>query len=350
MSDTTINFAIVGAGSIADFHAAGIQGATNTRLHSVFNRSFEKAQAFTEKHGGKACKSLEELLADPELDAVCITSPSGTHAEVAVAALRAGKHVLCEKPLDISLDRVDAILDAAKDSGKILAAVFQSRLAPNAMRLKEAIEKGRFGKITFASCHVKWWRDQAYYDASPVRGTWASDGGGCLMNQGIHAIDTLQWLVGKPVEVSAMMGSIAHENIEVEDVAAATLRFQNGALGVIEGSTSAWPGLQKRIEISGDKGSVVLEDDALKVWKFQDELPEDKAILAEGSEDKIMGSGRSNPRAISTEGHRLLIDDLAQAIRRNGQPAISGPDARNAVEIVLAVYQSAREGRFVKLS
>ncbi|MFV0416914.1 MAG: Gfo/Idh/MocA family protein [Chthoniobacterales bacterium] len=348
MSKSTVNFAIIGTGSIADFHAAGIKDAKDTRLHSVFNRSFDKAKAFAEKHQTRACSSLEELLSAPELDAVCITSPSGTHAEAAVAALNAGKHILCEKPLDISLERVDAILDAANSSGKILAAVFQSRLAPNAMRLKKAIDAGRFGKITFASCHVKWWRDQPYYDASPVRGTWASDGGGCLMNQGIHAIDTLQWLVGKPVEVSAMIDTIAHENIEVEDVAAATLRFANGALGVVEGATAAWPGFQKRIEIAGDKGSAVLEDDSLTTWNFQDEQPEDKAILAEG-DDKIMGSGSSDPRAISTEGHRLLIDDLAEAIRTNGQPAISGPDARNAVEIILAIYQSARERRFVTL-
>jgi len=349
MSDSNVNFAIVGTGSIADFHAAAISQAEGAVLRSVFSRGQEKARAFAEKNGSSAAASLEELLADPELDAVCITTPSGAHAEVALAALAAGKHVLCEKPLDVSLAKVDAMIDAAKNSGKILAGVFQARLGANARRLRDAIQAGRFGRLTLATCHIKWWRDQNYYDSGGWRGTWDLDGGGCLMNQGIHGVDLLQWLVGMPVEVSAMTATLAHERIEVEDTAVATLKFSSGALGIIEASTSAWPGFQRRIEISGDRGSAILDGDTLKFWQFQDEQEGDEAIRNEANQGAAPGGGASDPRAIGTEGHRLLIEDLVRVIRTGGTPAISGPEGRNAVEIILAIYQSAREGRPVQL-
>jgi predicted dehydrogenase len=192
---------------------------------------------------------------------------------------------------------------------------------------------------------VKWWRTQAYYDSAGWRGTWEMDGGGALMNQGVHAIDLLTWFVGVPADVKANIATLAHERIAVEDTAVAALRFANGALGVVEGATSTYPGWNKRIELSGDKGSIILEDDNIKFWEFEKAEPGDEEIRKGGGAN--IGGGVANPMAISTEGHRRQIEDLCNAIREKRQPAIPGSDARNAVAVICAIYESAKTGRTV---
>jgi predicted dehydrogenase len=236
------------------------------------------------------------------------------------------------------------MLSTARDTGKILAAVFQSRFGQGAQTVKRAVDEGRFGRLTLCSAYIKWWRTQDYYDSGVWRGTLELDGGGALMNQGIHAIDLLQWFAGVPVEVTGFVSTLAHERIVVEDTGAAALRFGNGALGVIEGATSAFPGWAKRIEISGDKGSVILEDDTIKFWQFADERPEDADIRA-GANASGIGGGAADPKAISTEGHRRQIEDLCAAIRAGKQPSVSGADARHAVAVICAIYESARTGK-----
>ncbi len=343
----TIQFGIVGTGTIAEFHAKAIASLPGVALAGVYSRNPEKAAEFAKRHGTAATSSLQELLALPGLDALCITTPSGSHAEAAIPALEAGKHLLCEKPLDVTLEKVDAIIAAAAKSKANLAAVFQMRFGAGAVRLKEAIEEGRFGRLTLCSCYIKWWRSQEYYDQGAWRGTRELDGGGVLFNQGIHGIDLLQWLVGMPEEVQARVATLAHERIEVEDTAAAVLRFPNGALGVIEGATSAWPGFSTRIEITGDRGSAILENDRLVFWKFADERPEDASVVDAG--EAKLGSGASDPKAISIEGHRRQIEDLANAIREGRPPAVRGEDARNAVRIILGIYEAAAKGAPVRL-
>ncbi len=335
-------FAIVGTGGIADFHARAIAAVPGARLAGVYSRSWEKASEFAQRHGTVAARSLEELLALPGLDAVCIATPSGGHAAGAIPALEAGKHVFCEKPLDVTMEKVDAMIAAARENRRHLAAVFQFRLGDGARQLKRAVEAGRFGRLTLCSCYIKWWRTQEYYDSAAWRGTKALDGGGVLFNQGIHGIDLLQWLVGMPEEVQAQVGTLTHERIDVEDTAVALLKYPSGALGVIEASTSAWPGFSTRIEISGEHGSAVLENDRIAFWKFAVEEEGDEAIR-EGRESGMLGSGASAPQAISIEGHRLQIEDLANAIREGRAPAIRGEDARNAVRLVLAIYESAEK-------
>ncbi len=343
-----INFGIIGTGMIAEFHAKAIAAVPGTRLIGVFSRNREKATAFAEKHGTVAVCSLEELLALPGLDAVCVTTPSGSHAEVAIPALQKGIHVLCEKPLDVTREKVDAIIAAARESGAKLAAVFQMRFGEGATKVKEAVQQGRFGRITMASCYIKWWRSQEYYDSGAWRGTKELDGGGVLFNQGIHGIDLLQWLVGMPEEVQANIATLAHERIEVEDTAVALLKYPNGALGVIEGSTATWPGFSTRIEICGDRGSAILEDGRIVYWNFQEEREGDKELREAAAAPKL-GSGAADPKAISIEGHRLQIEDLANAIRENRAPAIPGEDARNAVNLILAIYEAAEKRALVKL-
>lgn len=341
-----VRFAIIGTGNIAGFHADAIKQVPAAQLVAAFSRG--NPAPFAEKYGCDAVKSLEALLAREDVDAVCITTPSGAHGDPAIAAMRAGKHVLCEKPLEITPQRIDDMLACSVETGRILAAVFQSRFGQGAQTVRQAVEQGRFGRITLASAYIKWWRTQQYYDSGAWRGTWDLDGGGALMNQGIHAIDLLQWLVGLPTQVQASTATLAHDRIAVEDTAVATLRYANGALGVIEGATSAYPGWTKRIEISGDKGSVILEDDNIKFWQFENELPGDAAIRTGGGAN--IGGGAANPLAISTEGHRRQIEDLCAAIKEKRQPAIAGRDARNAVALITAIYESARTGRITEVS
>ncbi|HWL54152.1 MAG TPA: Gfo/Idh/MocA family oxidoreductase [Chthoniobacteraceae bacterium] len=343
----TIRFGIIGTGSIADFHAEAIRQTPGATLVAVTNRSFPKAQAFAARHGTTAEPDLAAFLSRSDIDAVCVTTPSGEHAAVAVEALNAGKHLLCEKPLDISLPRIDAMLAAARRNRRLLSAVFQARFGEGAQTLKTAIDAGRFGRLTLCNCQVRYWRDQAYYDNGAWRGTWAGDGGGALMNQGIHAVDLLQWLLGMPEAVCAQTGTLVHERIETEDTAAALLRFPSGAIGVIEAATSTWPGFSRRLQISGEHGSATLENDRLTFWQFRQESDEDARIRERGKEGAAIVSGASDPRAINAEGHRRQIEDLARAIRTGQPPAIDGAEGRNAVAIILGIYESVRTGGWV---
>lgn len=343
-----VGFSIVGAGMISEFHARAISMVPEARLVSAYSRSSEKCREFSQKVGCKAAASLEELVNDPAVQAVCITTPSGAHAEAAVPLLLAGKAVLCEKPLEVTHDAVDRILSAAKTGGGILAGVFQNRLGSAAQTLKRAIETGRFGQLSLCSAYIKWWRSDAYYTSSNWKGTWKLDGGGALMNQGIHAVDLLTWLVGLPKKVAAFSATLAHPMIETEDTLSATLQFPNGSLGVIEASTSSFPGSDLRIEIIGNRGTAAMVNDKIMRWDFETPAPGDEEVLKNEAAGKI-GGGTADPKAISVEGHRRLIEDLALAIRDKRPPMIPGSEAKRAVELVLACYESARTGKIVEI-
>ena len=342
----TVRFALIGTGNISGIHAEAIRDIPGAELTAAY--SLAGMDTFCAKWGCAPTASLEDLLAREDVDAVCITTPSGMHGEPAIAALKAGKHVLCEKPIEITVEKIDAMLAAADASDCILSAVFQSRFGEGALTVKKAIDAGRFGRLTLCSAYIKWFRTQAYYDSGAWRGTWEIDGGGALMNQGVHAIDLLTWFAGVPCEVKANIATLAHDRIAVEDTAVAALKFPSGALGVIEGATSAYPGWNKRVELSGDQGSVILEDDEIKFWQFAEERPEDEKIRKGGG--AAIGGGAANPLAIGIEGHRRQIEDLCNAIREKRQPAIVGRDARNAVAVIRAIYKSAQTGETVTVS
>lgn len=343
-----IGFAIVGTGMIAEVHADAIAAAPEAQLVAVYSRGAEQREKFARARNCRAATSLEAIAQNPDIHAVCITTPSGAHADAAVPLLEAGKAVLCEKPLEVSLAACDRIIAAAERSQAPLAGIFQMRLGHGARLLKKAIEAGRFGRLTLCSAYIKWWREPTYYSSSPWKGTWALDGGGALMNQGIHAVDLLQWLVGLPAEVAAFYSTLAHPGIEAEDTVAATLRFPSGALGVIEAATSAYPGSDLRIEIIGDRGSAVMVNDKIVRWKFAEPAAEDEAVLSSNDAGVIKG-GTSDPKAMSNEGHRILVRDLAIALRDGRPPLIPGAEARRAVQLVLAIYEAARSGRTVRL-
>jgi len=344
-----VGFAIVGSGMIAEVHAGAIANTPEARLIAVHSRGAEAREKFAAERGCRAAATIDDLIRDPEIEAVCITTPSGAHADVAVPLLAAGKAVLCEKPLEVTIAACDRIFAAAERGGGLLAGVFQMRLGRGAAALKAAITAGRFGRLSLSSAYIKWWRSADYYQSSTWKGTWALDGGGALINQGIHAVDLLQWLVGLPEEVSAYSAKLAHSYIETEDTVAATLRYAHGGLGTIEAATSAWPGDDVRIEITGDRGSATLINDVLTRFEFAEPLPEDEAIKRDSAASAI-AVGKSDPRGMSWDGHQVLVRDLALAIREGRPPRIPGAEARRAVQLVLAIYESARTGQPVRLT
>ncbi len=342
-------FGIIGCGMISRFHAkavADIRGAKVVACQDAFPQAADKLAA---ELGCTAYQDLDALLADPDVDLVTICTPSGLHMEPAVAAAKAGKHIIVEKPLDITLKRCDAMIAAAKKAGVVLSTIFPSRFHESSQLVKQAIDKGRFGRLTMGDAYVKWFRTQEYYDSGAWRGTWKLDGGGALMNQAVHSVDLLLWFMGPAVEVTAYTATLAHKRIEVEDVAAATIRFANGALGVIEASTATWPGELKRIEISGDAGSAIVREEDLAVWKFAKETSADEAIRQKMSSRTQTGGGAADPKAIGYHGHLLQFQDVLSAVKKGKQPLIDGPEGRKAVELILAIYKSAETGKPVKL-
>jgi UDP-N-acetyl-2-amino-2-deoxyglucuronate dehydrogenase len=342
-------FGIVGTGMISHFHAKAIAAMDGAEVRGCFDGVPERARAFAEECGGTAYSSLEEMLASSEIDIVNICTPSGAHQDPAVAAANAGKHVVVEKPLEITLERCDAIIDACRRNNVKLCTILPSRFSAANMALKDAIDAGRFGRLTLGDTFVKWWRTQEYYDSGGWRGTWAMDGGGAYMNQAIHNVDLLYWLMGDVAEISGFTGTLAHERIEVEDVGVATLRFCNGALGVMEATTAAWPGLLKKTEIHGDQGTAIIEQDSILRWEFAAESPDDARIRAELGADSASSGGASDPSAISFVGHQKQLEDFIAAIAEDRAPLVDGAEGRKSVEIITAIYQSAKTGKAVKL-
>jgi UDP-N-acetyl-2-amino-2-deoxyglucuronate dehydrogenase len=344
-----IGFGIVGCGMISRFHARAIADVRGAQLVGCWNMPVNRAQEFAQEHNIRAYETLEEMLADDAIDAVTICTPSGAHMEPGVAAANAGKHVIVEKPLDITLSRCDKLIEACDCNNVKLATFFPSRFHEASSLLKKAIDGGRFGRITMGDAYVKWFRTQAYYDSGEWRGTWKLDGGGALMNQAIHTVDLLAWLMGPVVEIQAQTATLAHERIEVEDVAVATLRFESGALGVIEATTAAYPGYLKRVEIHGSAGSAVLEEEDIKAWDFAKPLASDKAIVERMASRQSGGGGASDPAAIGHHGHAKQFKDFVQAIQKDKTPLVDGREGRKAVEIILAIYKSAETGKSISL-
>jgi len=340
-------FGIVGGGLIADFHARAIADIPNARLVGCYNRTFEKAQRLAEKYHCKAFADLRELLSQEDLDIVTIATASGAHMEPAVAAAQAGKHVICEKPLEVTLERIDAMIEAHKRAGTRFGGIFQNRFVEALTPLKEAVRSGRFGTITYAGVYVPWWRGDEYYKDS-WHGTWKLDGGGALMNQSIHMIDLLLHVVGPVDSVAGFVGKGGHPQIETEDTAVAAVRFANGVLGLIYGTTASYPGRFKQLEITGTRGTVVYVEDSFTVWQFADEQPKDEQIRRRFGKVQSKG-GVSDPAAIGHECHRRNFESFIKAVEQGRDFEISAEEARKSVELILAIYEAARQQKVVKL-
>lgn len=345
----TYGFGIIGTGMIAHFHAKAIEAIPNAKLVGCFNQTHSRAEKFADETKCRAYATLDELLADPQIQVVTICTPSGAHLEPALAAVKAGKHVLIEKPLEITLPRCDAIIHAAENAGVMLGCILPSRFSEANLVLKSAIASGRFGRLTLGDTYVKWWRTQQYYDGGGWRGTWALDGGGAYMNQAIHNVDLLLWFMGDVAQVCGLTATLAHDRIEVEDVGTAIVKFTSGALGTLEATTSAWPGLLKKTEIHGTQGSAVVEQDDILLWEFEDALPDDASTREHFARKTGNTGGASDPKAISFRGHQLQFENFLTAVKTNGHPLVDGREGRKSVELILAIYESARTGRRIDL-
>lgn len=333
-------FGIVGTGVIAATHAEAIAQVPGAWLAAVTDTSPGSAKELADSRGCAAEPDLEALLARDDVDVVTICVPSGLHAEVGVAAASAGKHLIVEKPIDVTLDAADGLIGAARAADVKLTVISQHRFDPGFVELRRLIDDGVLGPLLLGEASTKWYRSQAYYDSGTWRGTWALDGGS-LMNQGIHYVDLLLACMGPVAEVTAISATQTHQ-IEVEDVALALLRFSSGAVGTIVSSTSVYPGLAQRLEISGTQGTVVISDGEIIIRGLADELPQAQTPGGQGS-------GASTPD-IAIAGHVAQIADFIEAIESGREPSATAQDGRTALEVVLAVYESARERRTVKLS
>ena len=332
------NFGIIGAGLIADFHAKAIQSLDNARLVGVCGTNKEKAGALAEKYKCKMYNDYSDMLRTDNINVVTIATPSGAHMEPAVEAAKYGKHVVCEKPLEITLGRIDKMIEAHAKAGTSLGGIFNFRFEPTTDIIKSAVESGRLGTITYAAVYVPWWRNDAYYEG--WHGTWELDGGGAMMNQSIHMVDLLQYIMGPVSSIAAFNSKMGHPQIETEDTAVAALRFKNNALGVIYGTTASYPGQFRRLEITGTKGTIVLVENSLEVWQFEEMNEKDEHIIKkygciEG------GGGVSDPAAISFMGHAKNISAFLNALESGNKFEIDGAEARKAVAIILGMYESA---------
>lgn len=348
MGNKKTGFAIVGTGAIAHIHAQAIAAIDSAVLLSVYSRTKEKAIDFAQQYNCTVFDSLQELLLSEELDIVCICTPSGAHLQPALQAIEAGKHCLIEKPLEVNLEKCDLINQRANEKGVKLAVVFPTRFYPVSQLIKETLDSKRFGQLVLGSAYVKWNRSEAYYASAEWRGTWALDGGGVLMNQGIHSVDMLQWYMGPVDSVHALTANLRHRAIEVEDTLVAMVKFKNGALGTIECTTAGYPGSLKRLEIVGTRGTAVLEENNLLTWEFKQAEIEDERIR-ECYSGKISKGGVAEPMDIDYFGHYQQMIDFIAAIDENKRPLIDGEEGRKSVAIIRAIYESAASGKEVKL-
>lgn len=350
MASGSIRFGIAGLGNIADFHANAAMELKGGRLHSCFSRSRDKAEAFGAKYKARAFSDFKSFVNDPDLDVVTICTPSGVHLDTALAAARAGKHVVAEKPLEISPQRCRRMIKACHDKRVKLVTIFPSRFKDVNIAMKDAIDSRRIGKPVSGSAYVKWFRPQSYYDSGAWRGTWDLDGGGCLMNQAIHNVDLLIWLMGDVAEVTAYADRPTRKRIEVETSLVAILKFKNGALGTIEASTEIFPGYPKEIEISGTKGTVASVEEDLMTWDFEKPLPSDKAIMKKFAVKTGASGGAADPLAISHEGHRRQFQELVDVVRgKQRRLTCDGKEGLRSVKLIDAIYKSVASGKPVKI-
>lgn len=340
---STTGFAIIGTGAIAHIHATVIQSIPGAILIGVYNRTVSKAQSFGNQYGCIAYNNLQEMLEDQRISVVCICTASGAHLEPAIACINANKHCLIEKPLEITVERCNRIIDAAKIKGVRVATVFPSRFHESSLQVKQALDDGRFGEPVLGSAYVKWSREDAYYKSAAWRGTWNLDGGGALMNQGIHALDLLQWYMGPVESVFAYAANRRHKDIEVEDTIVASIKFSSGAIGSIECTTAAHPGSLKKVEIVGTTGSVVLEENNILNWQFQDssETTQSAPVSASNAQKK---GGADQPMNISSLGHQLQIEEFLASLAMGTPSQIEGKAGIKSVAIITAIYQSVQSG------
>ncbi len=337
-----VKFALVGAGVIAPQHARAIVANEEAELTAIVDKDEAKARRLADDFGIRyVYTDIEQMLKQDDIQVVNITVPSGFHSPLSVAASEAKKHVLVEKPLDIAPGKMGAMIEAARRNGVKLGCIHQRRVMPTAMAAKRAMEAGKLGKMVLGDVYQKYYRSPDYYKSAGWRGTWAVDGGGALMNQGVHGIDVMIWLMGDVHSVFAYAAPLVYD-IEVEDTAVAVVKYKSGAFGVIQGTTSVYPNQAAKYELHGERGSVTFTDDTIEQWKFggsDEQAPE--------VEQRV--NSKTHPHLMERDGHYLMVDDMIRAIREGREPMVNGEEARKAVDVILSIYESARTGKEVFL-
>lgn len=337
-----MNVGILGAGNISATHLRAARSLPGVKIVAVCSRTPASTAALATEVGAAVYDNVDRFLAHRPMDVIAIGTPSGLHAEQGIAAARAGLHAIVEKPLDISTARIDALIAEADLAAVTVGVCFQDRVAPDLVAVKRFVDAGRLGRPVMASGRVKWRRDAAYYTQSSWRGTRALDGGGALMNQGIHTVDVLQWLFGPVARVRARVATRVHE-IEVEDTAAAVLEFASGALGTIEASTAVSPGYPRRVELVGTEGTLIIEDSRLIGVDVRD--PGDLHVST-----AAIGTSATSPAVPDITPHRRLFEDFIDAIERRRAPACDAREGRRSVAVVEAIYESSRRARAVDVA
>jgi UDP-N-acetyl-2-amino-2-deoxyglucuronate dehydrogenase len=348
-----IGFGVIGAGNIAVLHGQAIAAIPGVRLRAFLGKTRERVDAMAGKFsasGAEAMVDADRFFARPDIQVVTICTPSGTHAELGMRAAAAGKHVMVEKPIDVTLEKAQALVEACDRHGVLLGCIFQARFLPAVALIKRAIERGRLGRLYVVDGYVKWFRAEAYYEAARWRGTKALDGGGALINQAIHTVDLVQHFAGPVASLFGYTDRKRHPGIEGEDTALALLRFRNGAAGVLEATTSLFPGFSRRVEIHGEKGSIVLDGNDIALWKLTDSDAEEVELERLRGLAKDASDGASNPMNLDVSAHLAQLADFVAAIRERRAPAVDGREALKALQIVLSVYRSAETGAPVTLA
>ncbi|SER57091.1 Gfo/Idh/MocA family protein [Psychrobacillus sp. OK032] len=339
----TLQFGMIGSGSITETHIKSIRSIPNAEVTAIFSRNKETAEKLATKYSIQVYSDYEEFLSNDEIDIVTILTPSGTHADLGILAAKKGKHVIVEKPIDTTLAKTNELIHVCREANVTLSCIFQHRFDDAIVDMKNAMNQGEFGQLNFGAARTTWYRSQEYYDSGAWRGTWELDGGGALMNQSIHYIDLLLYLMGPVEEVHAYCATRAHERIEVEDIAVASIKFKSGALGLIEGNTAAYPGYSATLDIFGNNGSVIIENDQVKEWNFKSGNHYTKAS------GKVVRTSASSNKMSSYESHKRQYQDIVHAILEKRDPLVTGEEARKSLELILAIYESAKSGIPVKM-
>ncbi len=333
MEEKKMRFGVIGCGMVAEIHAAALASLPGAKLLGATDNNLQKRLTFCEKYAIMPYESTETLLADAAVEAVCICTPSCFHAELAVVALRAGKHVVLEKPMALNTAEADRVLAACRESGRLLTVISQLRFSPDVQKVKELMERGALGKMVYCDLSMRYWRSEDYFSSSGWKGKLAFEGGGALMNQGVHGIDLLQYLAGMPTVVGGLART-RHHAIEVEDAAAALVTFENGAMGVIEGSTCTWPGFERRLELHGDRGYILLRENHIERMEIPGES------IDRRDEGEALGSF-NRPEAIGCAMHALQIGNLIRAVRGEEALLVDAAEGRKAVQIIQDIYAAS---------
>jgi UDP-N-acetyl-2-amino-2-deoxyglucuronate dehydrogenase len=347
---------ILGGGSISETHARAAAAVRDLRVAAVCGRNETRVRALAAPHDAAVYTDVAAFLRHRPLDIVAIGTPSGAHADDIEAAAAVGLHVICEKPLDITTARIDRMLAAVEGAGVTLGVFFQDRSTPDLLDVHEAIVSGRLGRPILADARVKWYRPAEYYAQSRWRGTWALDGGGALMNQGIHTVDLLVWLLGDVRRVYARTLAALHQ-IEVEDTAVAVLEFASGALATLEATTAAWPGYDRRVAITGTLGTVVIEQSRVARWDLREPPLEGAAGGAASSapgpgptRGATSGAAARTHVVADASAHQRVFEDFVAALDAQRPPRVDGREGRRSVEVIEAIYASSRSGQPVDLA